>query len=85
MVLDALCEVGGEGNRSRLPALRQAEVRPSLGVPPQLSADVYEAGIEIEVLFAEAERLALAQAEADAEVHRDVVSLLKASPDSIHG
>ncbi|MEU9118089.1 hypothetical protein AB0D04_41810 [Streptomyces sp. NPDC048483] len=83
MVLDTLGEVGGEGRVSRFAALRQAEVRPSLGVPPQLSADVYDAGIE--VLLAEAERLTLAKAEADTDIHRDVVPVLEARPDGIHG
>ncbi|SCK55641.1 hypothetical protein YWIDRAFT_03140 [Streptomyces sp. SceaMP-e96] len=57
----------------------------SLGVPPQLSADVYDGGIEAEVRLAEAERLTLAKTEADAKVHGDVVPLLEACSDGSHG
>lgn len=46
---------------------------------------MYDAGVEVEVLLGEAERLTLAKAEADAEVHPDVVPILEARPDGIHG
>ncbi|GGY44973.1 hypothetical protein GCM10010342_35270 [Streptomyces anulatus] len=73
---NAAGEVRGKGNITGLSALGEAEVRPPFPVPAELAPYVDPLRPVVEVLFREAERLALANSECEPEVHGDSVPLL---------
>jgi hypothetical protein len=78
-------EDGGQRYFARLAAVREAEVRPPLDVPPELTPDAYDSRLEVEVLFGRPKGFALAQTEAEPDVDRELVAVLKVEGGGAQG